>query len=124
LQAGSATALDSAPAPTGVASAAINPNNRYEVIVTLAGIADNQRVTLTLDNVNGIPSPYAVSLGFLVGDVNGSGAVNASDISGIKARLNQSAGAANFKLDVNVTGTVNAVGLTAVKSRSGLILAP
>jgi hypothetical protein len=124
LQAGSATALDSASAPTGVASAAINPNNRYEVVVKLAGIADNQRVKLTLDNVNGIPNSYAVSLGFLVGDVNGSGAVNASDISGVKAQLTQPAGAANFKLDVNATGTVNAAGLTAVKARSGLVLAP
>jgi hypothetical protein len=59
-----------------------------------------------------------------VGDVNGSGAVNASDISGVKAQLTQPAGAANFKLDVNATGTVNAAGLTAVKARSGLVLAP
>ena len=61
-------------------------------------------------------------LGFLVGDINNSGSVNSSDISGVQARSDQSVDATNFKYDVNVSGAINSSDISAVKARSGLVL--
>lgn len=63
-----------------------------EVWVTLTGVADNTR------------------------------AVNASDVSGVKAHSGQPTSALNFKFDVNVPGTISSSDVSAVKARSGVTL--
>ena len=93
-----------------------------EVLVTLTNIPDNRRATVSLANVNGSISPPAVSVGFLVGDVNNTRSVNSSDISGVKARSGQTTTTLNFKFDVNATGAINSSDISAVKARSGLTL--
>ena len=90
--------------------------------MTLMGVADNQRVTVTLTNVNGAINPPAANIGFLVGDVNNTRSVSAADISGVKARSGQTTSALNFKFDVNATGAISASDISAVKARSGLTL--
>jgi len=116
--AGSVTSVDVAGAPIGNASAVASGS---DVIVTLLNISDNRRATISLVGVNGSFNT-SVSMGFLVGDVNNSSTVNATDISGIKARSGQTANATNFKFDINVSGGINASDISSVKSRSGLIL--
>ena len=105
--------------PIGMATATSAGN---EVLVTLTNVPDSRRVTVTLGGVNGSVSPPAVSIGFLVGDVNNTRSVNSSDISGAKARSGQTTTAANFKFDVNATGAINSLDISAVKARSGLVL--
>ena len=93
------------------------------VQVTLAGLADNKRVTVSLVGVNGDSSFNAnVSLGFLIGDVNNSRSVNSSDISAVKAQAGSTTTAANFQYDVNVSGGIKSSVISAVKARSGLVL--
>lgn len=123
-QPGFAGAVDSALFDIGTATANVNPLANNEVIVTLTGIPDNKRVTISLLNVNSIASPFSASLGFLVGDVNGNLSVNSSDISGVKARSGQVTDASNFRFDVNANGTINSSDISAVKARSGATLAP
>ena len=106
-----------------VGSASVN-NVGNDVVVTMTGIPDNKRVTVTLTNVNGVATTFPVSLGFLVGDVNNTRSVTASDVSGVKARSGQTTTGANFKFDVNATGAINAADISAVKARSGLTLPP
>ena len=106
-------------APIGAATATFLGN---EVMVTLTNLPDNQRVTITLANVNSSVNPPATSVGFLVGDVNNTRSVNSSDISGVKARSGQTTTAANFKFDLNATGAINSSDISAVKARSGLTL--
>ena len=118
---GSVAATDSASAPVGTVSSTRSGN---DVIVTLSDIADNKRVTVTLTSVNGTIAPFAASLGFLIGDVNNSRAVNSSDISGVKARSAQAINASNFLFDVNVNGSITSSDISAVKARSGVMLAP
>lgn len=93
-----------------------------EVIVTIPSLADGSRVTVFLNGVNGSTQVFAAALGFLVGDVNNSYTVNASDIAGFKARAGQFTNAANFRFDVNTDGVVNASDILTVKARSGLVM--
>ena len=105
--------------PVGSATAAFLGN---EVLVTLVDVPDNQRVTITLINVNGAVNPPPVNIGFLVGDVNSSQTVNASDISSVKARSGQITDATNYLFDVNASGAINASDIVQVKARAGSVL--
>ena len=113
---GTATIRDAAGNSIGSASSTIENSN---VIVTLTGIPDNTRATITLTGVNGTLDVSA-PIGFLIGDANNSRSVNASDISGIKARAGQSVDSSNFRFDVNASGGINATDISAAKARSGL----
>jgi len=55
----------------------------------------------------------------LVGDTDGNGSVNASDVTQTKIQSGQSATVTNFRTDVTVNGTINASDVSLVKSRSG-----
>ena len=96
----------------------------FDVVVTLANVPDNQRATISLANVNGAGVNVAATFGFLVGDVNNSRSINASDISGAKARLGQTTSGQNFRFDINATGTISPQDVSAIKARSGLVLPP
>ncbi|MEO8384927.1 MAG: dockerin type I domain-containing protein [Betaproteobacteria bacterium] len=105
--------------PVGSASTSVAGS---EVLVTLTNVPDNQRVTISLGNINGTLQVPPVSLGFRVGDVNNSRSVNSSDISAVKARSGLLTDATNFRFDVNASGAINASDISAVKARSGLVL--
>ena len=107
--------------PMGAASATFSRN---EILVALTDVPDNQRVTVSLVNVNGSLTPAPVSIGLLVGDVNNSRAVNSSDISALKARSGQAVDASNFKYDLNASGGINSSDISLVKARAGLVLPP
>lgn len=111
--------------PVGSAATSFLGN---EVTVTLTGIPDNQRVTVSLTGVSavngGTSSPPSLVIGFAVGDINSTQSVNSSDISGVKARSGQATAAANFRYDVNMSGAVNSSDISAVKARSGTVLPP
>ena len=93
-----------------------------DVIVTIPSVADATRVAISLNGVNGSSQVFSAALGFLIGDVTGSHAVNASDINGVKARSGQMTTAGNFVYDLNTTGSVNATDIQMVKARSGAVL--
>ena len=123
--AGSASLVDASATPVGGIGTATAPvisgTNNNEVIVTLTGTLDNRRVTLNLTGVNGTGGGTP-TIGFLVGDVDNTRAVNIVDISGVRARSGQATTVANFRWDVDVTGAINVVDISAVRSRSGLVL--
>jgi RHS repeat-associated protein len=87
--------------------------------VTLTGVPDNKRVTVHLSNVNGAGVDVFASLGFLVGDVNNSRSVTATDILQVKGRSGQVTNATNFTFDLNASGSITASDILAVKGRSG-----
>ncbi len=93
-----------------------------EVIVTLTSISDRERVTISLTNVNGAGGNATVSLGFLLGDVNGTRTIDPTDLAAIKARTGQPVDAGNFWFDLNLSGSVTASEVSAVKARSGRTL--
>jgi N-acetylneuraminic acid mutarotase len=97
-----------------------------QITVNLTGVTNVQRITVTLFNVNdgthvgNVP----VSMGVLVGDVNGNAVVNASDVSLTKSQVGVPVGGSNFREDVNANGTISATDVAIVKSDVGTSLPP
>ena len=106
---------------TTTAGSATHIASGNNVIVTLTGVSDPQRVTILLTNVNGSVNASA-SVGFFVGDVNFTRAVNAADIVGVKSRIGQAVSSTTANFDVNTSGTIDAADVSAVKARSGAVL--
>ena len=91
------------------------------VLVNLTGVTDGQRVTVSLNGVNGASSAH-VSLGFLIGDVNSSRAVDDKDLLAIKSQSGRPVDASNFMMDFNLSGYVGAADVSVVKARQGRTL--
>jgi hypothetical protein len=97
-----------------------------QVTVNLTGMTNAQRITVTLMNVNdgthmgNVP----VSMGVLIGDVNGNALVNASDVSLTKSQVGMAISSSNFREDVNANGTISSTDVAIVKSEVGTALPP
>ena len=91
--------------------------------VNLTGITDAETVTITLSKVSDqyahVLPDIPLNITFLLGDTNGNGAVNSSDVSQIKAQVGHSVNSENFRTDLNSNGAINAGDVAIVKSRSG-----
>jgi hypothetical protein len=115
--AGTATVVDG----TSAAVANSISFSGSEVSVVLTGLADRNRVSITLANVNGTGAgtTFVATMGFLGGDQNGSAVVDAADIGVIRARSGQAANATNFRGDFNASGAIDAADISTVRARSG-----
>ena len=91
--------------------------------VPLSGVADLQKITLTLSSVtNGLSQvlpPTAVSMNVLLGDTNGNLSVNATDIGQTKANSGFPPSATRFRTDTNASGSINATDIGQVKANAG-----
>ena len=107
--------------PGAIAGAPIFAGNT--VLVNLTNVPDGRLVTISLSDVTdsfGAVLPSAkLSIGFLVGDTNGDGAVNSGDALQVRNRSGQAVTWANSRFDVNRDGAVNAGDALVVRSRSG-----
>jgi hypothetical protein len=90
-----------------------------DVEVTISGLPDNVRATISLANVSGSSVNASAALGFLAGDVDGTRRVTASDILRGKGRSGQAAASGNFVHDVDLSGLVDATDLALEKAGSG-----
>ena len=96
------------------------------ITVNLTGVTDAQIITVTLFNVNdgthmgNVP----VSMGVLVGDVNGNALVNAADVALTKSQVGATVSGSNFREDVNANGTISSTDVAIVKSDVGTSLPP
>jgi hypothetical protein len=125
------------PAPITYSSAAVTSgagsvssssgSGTNTVTLDLSGVTNAQRLTVTLAAVNdgSATNNVAVTMAVLIGDTNGSGGVNATDIGQTKAASGQPVDATNFRRDVNVSGgSINASDIGLVKAQSGSLLPP
>jgi hypothetical protein len=96
--------------------------------VNLTGVADMQRVVLTLHNVTDrfsqVLPDRTIPINMLVGDTTGNKMVSGSDISQTKGQSGATTTASNFREDVTVNGTITTSDITLVKSRSGAVVPP
>src|ERR1700693_1928766 len=63
-----------------------------------------------------------ISMGVLVGDVNGNAIVNSSDVGLTKSHVGQPVTGSDFREDVNANGTISATDVALVKSDVGTAL--
>ncbi len=94
----------------GAATLAAPTFSGNSVTVALGNVANQQYVTVTLNNVTssdgGTGGTGSVRVGFLLGDVNQSRAVSVADLGLVNAQLSQTVTAANYLKDVNASGTL------------------
>ena len=112
---------------TGVGSVVGSPTfGGNTMTVNLAGVADIQKITLTLtgvtDSLAQVLPDKLVSVNMLSGDTTGNKSVNASDISQTKAQSGSPVTTSNFRTDTTVNGLINASDVTLVKTQSGSAL--
>ena len=118
--------VESASVTSGTGSVSSFSVSGSQVTVNLTGVTNAQRITVTLMNVNDGThmGDVPVSMGVLVGDVNGNAVVNASDVSLTKSQVGQAVSGSNFREDVNANGTISATDVALVKSDVGTALPP
>jgi CSLREA domain-containing protein len=118
--------VENASVTSGTGSVSSFSVSGSQVTVNLTGVTNVQRITVTLHNVNdGMHSgDVPVSMGVLIGDVNGNALVNASDVSLTKSQVGMAVSSSNFREDVNANGLINSVDVALVKSKVGTALPP
>src|SRR3984893_7574538 len=108
----------------GAGSVASSLASGNQIFVNLTGVANAQRLTLTLSAVNdGLNvADVSIPMGFLLGDVNATGGVDGNDVSEVQGHTRQPVTTANFRDDVNVTGSIdgNDVSTTQSQTRTSL----
>jgi hypothetical protein len=118
--------VENASVASGTGSVSSFSVSGSQVTVNLTGVTNVQRITVTLHNVNdGMHSgDVPLSMGVLVGDVNGNAVVNSSDVSLTKSQVGQAVTGSNFREDVNVNGTISSTDVALVKAKVGTALPP
>ena len=109
---------------SGTGSVAGSPTfSGNTMTVNLTGVADVQKITVTLSNVTDSSAQVLpdtpVSVNMLIGDTNGNKTVNASDVAQTKGQSGLPVTAANFRTDVNAGGTIAASDIAQVKANAG-----
>jgi dockerin type I repeat protein len=117
----SVTAVGGVTSTCGTPTAAIGADNHQVLVSLAAGDCNAQYITVTLNNVsdgtNTISAP--VTFGLLIGDTNGNGTVNSSDVAMTKAQSGAAACPPNFRTDVNGDGNINSSDVALVKFNVG-----
>jgi hypothetical protein len=110
---------------SGIASVqSTSGNNSSALTINLTGVADAQTLIVTLSEVNygGNTGDITIPVSFLVGDTNGNGTVNASDVIETKAQSGQPLTNSNFREDITVNGSINTSDISLVKAHAGASL--
>lgn len=92
-----------------------------ETTIELAGVPNVTQCSVDLHGVSNGSNTNDVSIpvGFVLGDTNGNGLVNSSDISQTQSQSGQQVTLNNFREDVTVNGQINSSDIALVQSRSG-----
>jgi hypothetical protein len=91
--------------------------------INLTGVTNAQNLNVSLSGLTDqflqtLPDT-AVTMGVLIGDVNGNSSVNATDVSSAKAESGAPVTSTNFRADVNANGAITASDLSTIKAHSG-----
>jgi uncharacterized repeat protein (TIGR03803 family) len=106
-----------------VSSSTIDSSDAHQYLVDLTGVTNAQTITVSLTNVGdsagGFSSTVSASMKVLVGDTNGDGSVNSSDIAQTKSQSGIAVTSSNFREDLTTDGFINSGDIALTKSKSG-----
>lgn len=104
-----------------IGTVTIDPNNSSSVLIPLSGIVDQSRVQIQLTTVNGVTINAQMTIGFLAGDVNNDGFVDANDVSNVQTRVAQgqniNSSATAFRADITADGILDGNDAANVSTR-------
>ncbi len=105
----------------GVSNGGVVTVSGSTVTIPLTNLANAQTIGVTLFGVTvgGASGNVTVPMSILVGDINGNGAVNATDVAQDKSQSGQALTSTNFRSDVNATGSIDATDIAITKSKVG-----
>jgi autotransporter-associated beta strand protein len=112
---------------SGTGSVLGNPTfSGNTMTVNLTGVTDAQYITVNLTNVTDSTgntlSAVPVTMGVLLCDITGNGAVSNTDVASVKAQVAAPVTASNFRNDVNANGVVSNTDVSTTKARVGTSL--
>jgi hypothetical protein len=123
------TGIGSASVASGTGSVTgsnIDSSDPHNYIVNVTGVTNAQVLKVGLTNVTdsagNSSSVDSASMGVLIGDTTGNGAVNSSDIAQTQSQSGQAVTASNFREDVTANGLINSSDIALVQSKSGTAL--
>jgi RHS repeat-associated protein len=92
-----------------------------EVTVNLTGVSNAQTIVVKLSGVSDgtVTNDVLVGMSVLLGDTNGNGAVNSTDIAQTQQQTGQTITSANFREDVTANGAINSSDVATVQQQSG-----
>jgi Dockerin type I domain len=119
-----ASASGGGPAPG--ATGMIDNADAHRYIVSLSNVPNAQYTTVNLTNVTDSVGNFSASIqttmGVLLGDVNGDGQVDSSDLLKVKQQVlqpvNDNPGTSNFREDVNTDGNLDSGDLLITKRQA------
>ena len=91
------------------------------VTIPLTNVANAQTINVTLNAVNRSGN-VTIPMSILIGDANGNGAVNATDVALTKSKIGSPVDGTTFRVDLNTNGAINATDTGLVKSHLGTAL--
>ena len=122
MQSGNATVT------SGVGTAGAVSASGNDLLVPLSGVTNQQKVTVTATNLTAVSGGFLPSanltMGFLIGDVNGVAGVTGADVNECKTQVGIDLSQSNFRNDVNKTGFVSGSDVNEVKAKVGTFLPP
>jgi len=106
-----------------VGSPVVNGNH---VTVNLSNVSNQQRLTIKLLGVSDgtITNDFSVPLGILLGDVNGNGAVESSDVSAVQGHTRQKVSNSTFMYDVNANGAIESSDVSTTQAQTRTSIPP
>jgi hypothetical protein len=99
--------------------------NGNTMTVNLTGVADAQKIILTVNNVTDAGRTLAkatVPVGILLGDVDGNKTVDSKDVNNVTAKLGATAGLTNFRDDVDTSGSINQTDVNITQGQVGTFI--
>jgi hypothetical protein len=96
-----------------------------QYIVDLTGVTNAQTISVTLTNVvdsTGNIGSVTGTMGVLLGDTTGNGAVNSSDIAQTQQESGKTLTNTNLREDVTANGAINSSDIATVQAQSGTAL--
>lgn len=116
------TVVNSQNQVVGTATSILNGPDVKEVTVNVTGIPNQLRAKVVISGLNGGAASASASLGFLVGDVDGSGLVNSADTLLINNLVDQPINEVNFKHDLDLSASITSGDSSNARARQTLDL--